>query len=110
MANEPATRGGNGNGGITHRGWRKDMETAVTIINTIVYQFTLMQAALAKVQAGRTQRTLVNRDLTVGTGLKDQTVAYVGEIDRRYIPVGEAVAHAGGIEEVALDKRYHTVG
>jgi hypothetical protein len=106
--NLPATQGGDG--GITHKAWMTDMGSAVKIMATLIHELALMREALGKVQAGRTQRTLVTRDLSVGIGLRDQTVPWIGETHERYAPIGEAVAHAGGVDEVALEKRYHTVG
>jgi hypothetical protein len=34
----------------------------------------------------------------------------VGREDRVHVPVGNAVAAAGGLPEVARDKHYHTMG
>jgi hypothetical protein len=106
MAGTVATQG---QGGITHKGWRTDMETSATLINTILHELEIIKAALAKVEAGQTQRTLVNRDIAVGSGLKTWAEQFVGATNKRYVPVGEEVARAGGIKEVALDKRYHVI-
>jgi hypothetical protein len=105
MAGQVATQGG-----ITHRGWRKDMESAVMIVNTILHELEVMEAALIKVEAGRTQLALVRRDIAVGTALKSALQQFIGKTNTRYIPVGETVAQVGGLPEVALEKRYHTVG
>lgn len=93
--------------GYTHRTWLDEMADALGHIAGIYRDFEVMDATLREVKAGRTQTALVGECRATGLDIMTSGVRLVGETDARYIPVYEAIKRAGGVDEVAQDKRYH---
>lgn len=100
----PATTSG---GGYTHRTWLDEMADVLGHVAGVYRDFTVMQATLTQVGAGRTQMALVEGCETRALDIMRTGVAFVDATDRRYMPVFEAIQAAGGQAEVAQDKRYH---
>lgn len=97
-------------GGYTHRDWRHDVGTVLTEIAGAVEDLAVMEASLAEVEAGRTHMQLVRGCQATGVELLQAGLQHVDDTERRYLPVHEAIAAAGGAEEVAKAKAYHTAG
>ncbi|MGH3290162.1 MAG: hypothetical protein ACRDPD_36685 [Streptosporangiaceae bacterium] len=92
----------------THLDWR----TAMTNIRDALDQVLApgldhIHADLRRVQAGRTQLTQAGQMTVLVGELGDEATRILGDHDQRLRKVGEAQAAAGGLAEVAGDKRYH---
>lgn len=99
----PATR----TASYTHRDWKTEMAIVLTCIAGMRRDFDEMAASLAEVEAGQTQRNLVDGRRVRALEILKRGVGLVGDTDARYLPVYEAIRVAGGHTEVANDKRYH---
>lgn len=97
-------------GGYTHRDWRHDVGTVLTVVAAAVQDLMVMEASLGAVEAGRTHIDLVRGCQVTGAELLRAGVEHVDATDRRYLPVHEAITAAGGQDEVAKAKGYHTTG
>ena len=102
----PAGRPGAG-ADYTHRTWVDEMADALDHILGIYRDFEVMDATLHEVQAGKTQLALVGECRASALEVMTRGVRLVEETDARYLPVFEAIQHAGGADEVAKDKHYH---
>jgi hypothetical protein len=91
----------------THRDWKTEMAVAATCVAGMRKDLDEMAASLAAVQAGQTQRGLVDGCRVSALELLQGVVKHVENTDGRYLPVFEAIQSAGGHTEVANDKRYH---
>jgi hypothetical protein len=91
----------------THADWKHDVGTVLTTVAGIVQDLILMQACLAQVEGGATQRQLVAKLAVVGADLLQQGVAFVEATDQRLIPIYQAIMAAGGLRDVAGVKSYH---
>jgi hypothetical protein len=96
--------------GYTHRDWRYDIGTVLTEVAGIVQDLTVMEASLGHVQAGRTHLALVRGCAVTGAEILQAGLEFVEATDARYLPVHEAIQAAGGQDEVAKAKTYHSAG
>ena len=110
MTTDMDTRPRGGTADYTHRTWKTEMIKAVTIFNAIVYVLDNMERSLIGMGAGETQLRWVRLCRTTAADIITETVQFVGVINKRYDPVAEAVAAAGGQPEVADDKNYYQTG
>jgi hypothetical protein len=110
MATVPATRPRGGDADYTHRTWKTEMIKAVTIFNAITYVLDNMERSLVGMGAGETQLRWVRLCRSTAADIVAQTVEFVGVINKRYDPVADAVAAAGGQREVADVKEYYQTG
>ena len=94
----------------THRDWKYDTGTVLTEVAGIVRDLALMEASLAEVEAGRTHLQLVRGCAVTGAEILAGGLQFVEQTDARYLPVHEAIQAAGGQDEVAKAKTYHTAG
>jgi hypothetical protein len=94
----------------THRDWRYDIGTVLTEVAGIVQDLAVMEASLGHVQAGRTHLTLVRGCAVTGAEILRDGLQFIEATDVRYLPVHEAIQAAGGQDEVAKTKTYHTAG
>lgn len=93
----------------THRTWREGMTGMVDGLGVLGSALALQAVDLDRVDAGEAQRDFNARaqaqamELAVmGRGILTEIDAGIGR------PMGDAVAGAGGVREVAGEKRYHT--
>lgn len=105
--NPPAPTVRTSAGVYTHRTWKDEMADVLGHIAGIYRDLEQMDATLHEVQAGRTQLNLVNDVRLTALDLMVRGVRFVEETDARYMAVFEAIQSAGGLDEVAKDKRYH---
>lgn len=91
----------------THRDWRTEYAVVATCFAGMLKDLNEMAASLGEVQAGKTQRDLVDGCRVSVLELLKGVVKHVDSTDDRYLPVFEAIRRAGGHTEVANDKRYH---
>lgn len=93
---------------ITHREWRARMGRMINGCEVLAAAIEQQIAGLVQVGGGETQLamarasyTLLNNQATTGHRILTDTTY-------RYMPVAQAQARAGGVREVADDKRYNT--
>lgn len=93
---------------ITHAEWRSDMQSATDICQAIAARLDTRIAELQARGAGPRHLALV-RQRYIGmletAQIGDQIIRAT---DDRYIPVGEAVVDAGGLDWLAARKEFHT--
>lgn len=93
---------------ITHREWRKFVQDANAVArDTLGPALEHRHAGLVRVQAGETQ---IRNSLAAIRRVYELAVmgeSILGSHDQRLTRVGEAQAAAGGVSEVAGDKRYN---
>lgn len=93
---------------ITHAAWRADMTDATAILRELGNRLDTRIAELQDRSAGPEHLALMRQryaGLTETALLGDQIVTAT---DDRVIPVGEAIATAGGTDWIAEDKEFHT--
>lgn len=93
--------------GYTHRTWVDEMADALGLVAGIYKAFGVMDATLQFVEAGKTQLALVGECRVTALDVMTAGVRLVKDTDARYLPVFEAIAQAGGVDEVAKNKHYH---
>lgn len=93
---------------ITHAEWRADMADAAEICKAIATRLDTRIADLQARGAGPRHIALVRQRYAgmLETALTGEQIITV--TDDRYIPVGEAVVDAGGLDWLAADKEFHT--
>ena len=97
--------------GTTHRQWRTEMNEFLEFLESgIADVLELMEGSVRAVRGGRDHlaqiaacRVAVADWIAVGRQL-------VASEDARQVPVADAQAAAGGVAEVAGDKRYNQAG
>ncbi len=92
----------------THRHWKAAMgDLNEALVTMLAPALDHLHTCLVKVDAGRTQRAMSSRSAAMvgelGTQGRRILAAHGPRLDR----VSEAQRAAGGLEEVAGDKRYH---
>jgi hypothetical protein len=102
----PATTGG-ATAGYTHRHWKLQMVAAMKVLLLIIQALEVMQADLARVDAGRTHRAEIAELVQTFTELIQEGARIIGVEDAIAIPLADAIAKAGGLAEVATKKEYH---
>lgn len=93
---------------ITHAAWRADMADATAILRELGNRLDARIAELQDRSAGPEHLALMRQryaGLMETALLGDQIVTAT---DDRVIPVGEAIATAGGTDWIAEDKEFHT--
>lgn len=93
---------------ITHAAWKTDMGDATQILRTLADRLDTRIADLEARGAGPRHLALVRQRYAGAletAGIGDRII---NATDDRYIPVGEAVIDAGGLEWLAKDKTFHT--
>jgi hypothetical protein len=95
---------------ITHAAWRGDMTDAITILRVLGARLDTRIAELQGRGAGPEHLALLRQryaGLMETAQLGDLIIA---DTDDRVIPVGEAIATAGGTDWIAEDKEFNTTG
>jgi 5-enolpyruvylshikimate-3-phosphate synthase len=92
----------------THKHW-KDMVVDIRdgLQNVLTPALTHMHAGLRRVDAGATQMTQAARFIAMVAELAEEGSRLIGAHDQRLRRVSEAQRAAGGLGEVAGDKRYN---
>ncbi len=93
---------------ITHAAWRADMNGAVAILRELGNRLDTRIAELQDRSAGPEHLALLRHryaGLIETAQLGDQIVT---DTEDRVIPVGEAIATAGGGDWIAEDKQFNT--
>jgi len=92
----------------THRDWRTSMATIRDALELVLAPgLDHMHADLRRVDAGRTQLAQAAQMVVLVGELGTEATRILGAHDPRLRQVSEAQAAAGGLAEVAGDKRYH---
>jgi hypothetical protein len=95
---------------ITHAAWRGDMNGAIAILRELGGRLDTRIAELQDRSAGPEHLALM-RGRYVGLMETAQLGdAIVTDTEDRVIPVGEAIATAGGTDWIAEDKEFNTTG
>ena len=93
---------------ITHAAWRADMHGAIAILRELGTRLDTRIAELQDRSAGPEHLALMRHryaGLVETAMLGDQIVTAT---DERVIPVGEAIATAGGGDWIAENKQFHS--
>lgn len=93
---------------ITHAGWRADMQDATDICRAIAARLDVRIADLEARGVGPRHLALVRQRYAGMLETAQLGEQIITSTDDRYIPVGEAVVDAGGLEWLAQDKEFHT--
>lgn len=94
--------------GYTHRDWRTEAAGIRDALDQVlVPALEHIVADLQRVQAGRTQLQQARQMPRLVGELAGEATTILGDHDQRLRRVGEAQAAAGGVTEVAGDKRYN---
>jgi hypothetical protein len=94
----------------THAVWRFEAwEMHDQLQKTLGGALDHMDAGLRQVGAGKTQRAQSTRWIAGNADLVAEGRKLIGDHDPRLTRVGEAQARAGGVSEVAEQKRYNIV-
>ena len=92
----------------THLDWRTGMTNIRDALDLVLTPaLDHIHADLRRVDAGRTQLAQAARMVVMVGDLGTEATRILGDHDGRLRQVGEAQAAAGGLAEVAGDKRYH---
>lgn len=93
---------------ITHAAWRADMNGAVAILRELGSRLDTRIAELQDRSAGPEHLALMRHRYAglMETAQLGDTI--VTDTEDRVIPVGEAIATAGGGDWIAEDKEFHT--
>jgi hypothetical protein len=93
---------------ITHREWAREMAAIRDALDTILVPgLEHMKAGLASVGAGRDQMNEMGTWIGNVGELADEGTNILGDHGPRLRRVSEAQAAAGGVTQVARDKRYN---
>jgi hypothetical protein len=93
---------------ITHAAWRNDMQGAIAIMRALGGRLDTRIAELQDRSAGPEHLALLRQryvGLMETAGIGDHIVTAADDIA---IPVGEAIAAAGGTDWIAEDKTFNT--
>lgn len=93
---------------ITHAAWRHDMQDGTSILTELAAQLDTRIADLQARGAGPRHLALVRQRYAGALEAAEIGRRIIAVTDDRYIPVGEAVIDAGGLEWLANDKTFHT--
>lgn len=93
----------------THRTWREGMTGLIEGHQVIASALALQAVDLERVDAGASQRDFNARAQAQAMELAVMGRGILAEVDRHIAqPMGDAIAGAGGVREVAGEKGYHT--
>jgi len=93
---------------ITHAAWRADMQDVAGILRALAARLDTRIADLQARGAGPRHLALVRQRYVGALEAAEIGNRIITATDDRYIPVGEAVIDAGGLEWLADDKAFHT--
>ena len=93
---------------ITHAAWRADMNGAIAILRELGNRLDTRIAELQDRSAGPEHLALMRHRYAglIETAQLGDTI--VTDTEDRVIPVGEAIATAGGTDWIAEDKHFNT--
>lgn len=95
----------------THRQWRAEMNAMLDFLRTdVAAVMERMHASVTAMRGGATQLAQLSSCRMAVADLISDGAALVASADARQVPIADAQAAAGGVTEVAGDKRYHTAG
>jgi len=93
----------------THRDWREHMDAAVGVLGVdLGDNLDLLIASLGSVGAGREQTKLTKEAAAIVKDLAGQGAAIHAYVNDQYKDLATAQQDAGGLLEVAKQKRYNT--
>jgi hypothetical protein len=92
---------------ITHAAWRGDMDGAVAILRELGGRLDTRIAELQGRSAGPEHLALMRQRYAGLMETAQLGGAIVTDTEDRVIPVGEAIATAGGTDWIAEDKEFH---
>jgi hypothetical protein len=91
-----------------HAEWMDDFADIVNNdVVPMLRELRTMDMCLAEQQAGRTQISLVRGCLASAEEILMFITTFVDRTDERFAPLFEEIDAAGGLDEVAKQKRYH---
>lgn len=93
---------------ITHAAWRADMNGAVAILRELGNRLDTRIAELQDRSAGPEHLALIRQRYAGLMETAQLGDAIVTDTEDRVIPVGEAIAAAGGTDWIAEDKTFNT--
>lgn len=96
--------------GTTHVAWKFDMENAAEIVRALASRNQARVDALAAAGGGDRHVQLLGErveSLAQAAALGDAIIAAADDV---HVPVGEAIAVAGGRQWVAEEKSFNTAG
>jgi hypothetical protein len=93
---------------ITHAAWRGDMNGAIAIVRELGGRLDTRIAELQGRSAGPEHLALLRHRYVGLMETAHLGDSIVSDTDDRVIPVGEAIATAGGADWIAEDKEFNT--